>query len=202
MTYVPTGVKIGVKLMKTIEYATLDKSSWGDGPWQNEPDKKQWLDETTNLPCMIRRGPSGAWCGYVGIDKSHPWFERCYSEDEVENTIDVHGCLTFAGKCKVEMGTETGICHIVEENEDDNVWWFGFDCAHGMDYMPAFRAEIINVRQHMQKTAAREALEALANSGSSIFDDDPLKFGETYKNIDYVTQQTLQLAQQLKALAA
>jgi hypothetical protein len=192
-------VKIGVKQVKTIEYATLDKSKWGNGPWQNEPDKKQWLDETTGYPCMIRRGPSGAWCGYVGIDKNHKWFEAPYSHCDVEDTVDVHGGVTFAGKCMVEMGTETGICHVVEENEDDNIWWFGFDCAHGMDYMPALRSEILEVRQHLEQTNAKEALEALSQAANYV--EDPLGFGETYKNIEYVTQQTLNLAQQLRSAA-
>lgn len=36
--------------METLEYRTKDKSTWGDGPWQQEPDKKQWQDAATGLP--------------------------------------------------------------------------------------------------------------------------------------------------------
>jgi hypothetical protein len=37
--------------------------------------------------------------------------------------IDVHGGITFAGH--------------LDEYPDYNLWWFGFVCAHGMDYIPA-----------------------------------------------------------------
>lgn len=60
--------------METKEYRTVDKAGWGDGLWQNEPDKMQWQDEATGLPCLIVRGPVGALCGYVGVDERHPAF--------------------------------------------------------------------------------------------------------------------------------
>ena len=81
--------------MKTIEYTYRDKSSWGDGPWQSEPDKIQWLDEATGLPCLIVRGPVGALCGYVGVPEGHPHFEQKYDDVDVR----VHGGLTFASFC-------------------------------------------------------------------------------------------------------
>lgn len=79
--------------MEALEYRTVDKSNWGNGPWQNEPDKCQWRDEATGLPCLIVRGPSGALCGYVGVSEGHPAFGKDY--DSV--AADVHGGLTFAG---------------------------------------------------------------------------------------------------------
>lgn len=60
--------------METREYRTVDKSAWGPGPWQDEPDKRQWQDEATGLPCLIVRNPAGALCGYVGVSKEHPAF--------------------------------------------------------------------------------------------------------------------------------
>ena len=57
--------------METIEYRTMDKSVWGPGPWQNEPDKRQWQDEATGLPCLIVRNSMGALCGYVGVSEGH-----------------------------------------------------------------------------------------------------------------------------------
>ncbi len=59
--------------MKTIEYRTLDRTEWQRGQWDSEPDKKQWLDEATGLPCLIvRQREAGHLCGYVGVPKSHP----------------------------------------------------------------------------------------------------------------------------------
>lgn len=118
--------------MKTIEYKTIDKSSWKRGPWDDEPDKVQWTDKATGLPCLaVRQGFSGHWCGYVGVSGTHPNYGADY--DRVE--ADAHGGLTFASKCS--PGDEsTSICHIVEHGEDDDVWWFGFDCAHLGDLSP------------------------------------------------------------------
>jgi len=82
--------------MKTIEYRTQDKSTWEvRGEWDNEPDKVQWKDEATGLPCLIVRGPLGAWCGYVGVSEGHKFFGKDY--DDVD--ADVHGGLTFAKGC-------------------------------------------------------------------------------------------------------
>lgn len=121
--------------METKEWKFVDKSAWpNEGPWNDEPDKLQWPDEATSLPCMIHRGPSGALCGYVGVSEGHPGFKADYDSPDV----DVHGGLTFADMCQ-EQSAETGkgICHIPGEGEPDHVWWFGFDCAHSGDLCPA-----------------------------------------------------------------
>jgi hypothetical protein len=41
--------------MKTKQWNNCDKSYWGEGPWQHEPDKMQWTDDDTGLPCLIVR---------------------------------------------------------------------------------------------------------------------------------------------------
>lgn len=152
--------------MKTIIETIVDKSQWLVGPWQQEPDKKQWLDEATGLPCLIvRQGEFGHLCGYVGVYKGHPWFEKGY--DDVP--ANVHGGLTYANHCADH------ICHVVEEGEDDNVWWLGFDCAH-CDDLNYF-------------TSRHESLRDLS-------------FGNaTYKDMAYVEEQCRLLAQQAKAAA-
>lgn len=54
--------------MERIEYrGVVDKSGWARGVWDSEPDKIQWQDAETGLPCLIVRGPVGALCGYVGV---------------------------------------------------------------------------------------------------------------------------------------
>lgn len=65
--------------MKTIAEHTTDKSAWGPGPWQEEPDKVQWLDEASGLPCLaVRNEQYGNWCGYVGVSAGHPLYEVEY----------------------------------------------------------------------------------------------------------------------------
>lgn len=123
--------------MKTIEYKTVDKSDWQRGEWDNEPDKVQFMDEATGLPCLIVRGPVGGLCGYVGVLEGHPAYRKDYGWEGID--ADVHGGLTFASAC--QPGAEDhSICHIPGEGESDAVWWLGFDCGHSGDLMPGMPA--------------------------------------------------------------
>lgn len=126
--------------METIVYDTnplLDKTGWPTGEWDNEPDKMQWQDETTGLPCLVVRNRWGALCGYVGVPNNHRFYEIDYHNVVAENGDHprVHGGLTFASKCSEGPENET-ICHVPEAGESDDVWWLGFDCGHFMDTMP------------------------------------------------------------------
>lgn len=154
--------------MKTIEYTTVDKTDWGPGPWQDEPDKRQWQDEDTGLPCLIVRNGSGALCGYVGIAKGHPKFAKEYADEDVF-PLEVHGGLTFSDFCADTEDVTRHVCHIPDKGEPDKVWWLGFDCSHHMDLSPKYAA----------------------------IDNFPSFESETYKDINYVTQQCKQLAAQL-----
>lgn len=119
--------------MQEKSWTYLDRSSWPKGEWSDEPDKMQWQDETTGLPCLIVRNRMGALCGYVGVAEGHPAFDVHY--DEVN--VDVHGGLTFADFCQPNDGDE-GICHVPDEGEPERVYWLGFDCAHCWDVTPAW----------------------------------------------------------------
>jgi len=137
--------------MKTIEYGTLSKVSWGHGPWMGEPDKKQWPDPKTGLPCLAVRHPnSGHWCGYVGVSPEHPLYKIRYNqcpdpncteeygcEHRPESLLEVHGGLTYSAFCDDDAAEDTGICHKPEPGEPEPLWWFGFDCAHAWDLCPA-----------------------------------------------------------------
>lgn len=123
--------------METKEYHRLDKSAWGDGPWLAEPDKRQWQDGATGLPCLaVRSDATGAWCGYVGVGKDHPMYQAAARDLD---WLDVHGGLNFSGAC-MHTPEEEGVCHVPAAGESDDVWWLGFDCAHLNDLMPAIEA--------------------------------------------------------------
>jgi hypothetical protein len=126
--------------MKTLTYTqVIDRSEWPEGPWDLDPlDKVQWRDPVSGLPVMIKRGPMGAWCGYVGIeDPNHPWFEKGYQGIDVQ----VHGGLSFSEFCDDSEGSEgERICHVTEEGDADKVWWLGFDTGHFMDMVPQMMA--------------------------------------------------------------
>ena len=113
--------------MKHLTWTTVDKSAWPRGPWDQEPDKEQWVDPETGLPCLIVRGPLGALCGYVGVPEGHPATEK--TED-----LEVHGGVTY-GPSPCSGGD---ICHIPDEGEPDHVFWIGFDCSHRWDFAPGF----------------------------------------------------------------
>lgn len=117
-------------------WKTVDKASWPRGPWDDEPDKVQWVDPATDLDCLIVRNHWGAHCGYVGVPPGHPCHGAGYGA--VEPDPDVHGCLTFADGCNEEALEGEGICHIPYPGRPDDVWWLGFDCAHYQDYQPGF----------------------------------------------------------------
>jgi hypothetical protein len=111
------------------------RAAWTVGPWDGEPDKVQWRDATTGLTCLAKRSPVlGAWCGYVGVDRTHPWHGKPYDDLPVE----VHGGLSFADGCQ-EGPQESTVCHIPEPGQPDDLWWFGFDCGHAWDISPGLR---------------------------------------------------------------
>src|SRR5262245_4121089 len=91
-----------------------------------------WRDEKTGLPCLMKRNHHGAWCGYVAVPPGHRWHGKDYDEVPVE----VHGGLTYSDRCVGEPGEE--ICHVPLSGEPEDVFWFGFDCAHSWDVVPAF----------------------------------------------------------------
>lgn len=155
-------------------YTTLDRTEWGSGPWDNEPDKVQWPDEPTGLPCLAVRGPFGSWCGYVGVAEGHPLYGQGYDAP----SVDVHGGLTFADKCHPAHFEAQGICHVPGPGEPDHVWWFGFDCGHGMDIMPS---------RFMRNFPMSEA----------FCDVYYPEHRPTYKSLSYVQEQCAALAEQL-----
>ena len=161
--------------METLEYTTTDKSSWGDGPWMTEPDKKQWPDPATGLPCLIVRQNMGALCGYVGVPEGHALFGKEY--DDVDADLRCHGGVTFTGACRPDATEEEGICHTPGAGESDRVWWLGFDAAHCNDFIPRADAD-------MRK------LGIPSMAGDSV-----------YRDLAYMTANCTELAAQLRAMA-
>jgi hypothetical protein len=163
--------------METREYRTTDKTEWGDGPWLTEPDKIQWKDEATGLPCLIVRNVrvTGALCGYVGVAEGHPDFEKGYNDVAVE----VHGGLTFADFCTPDADETRSICHVPGPGEPDHVWWLGFDCSHAGDVSPAM-----------------EARYRKSPFGATVYGGG---YEETYKPLSYVKAEVTQLAARLHA---
>lgn len=173
-------------------------------PWDNEPNRLNWKHK--GLECMIiRSAPFLSLCGYVGVKKGHPLFGVGYGEenpalkerleqrlkepsdldkaglgvllalitDNVEARPDfvfkVHGGLTYSNKC------DGVICHM-DDQQGEETWWFGFDCAHCNDLTPKSAALFATNRGGL-----------LAGHG-------------TYRDINYVKSECENLADQLIAL--
>jgi len=160
------------------EYTTLDKSNWVPGEWQNEPDKIQWQDEATGLPCLlVRNAHFGNLCGYVGVPKTHPMYGETDHDD-----LSVHGGITFSSTCdKGALDEAHGICHLPDPGEPDDVWWLGFDCAHAGD--------VTAISEIYMEKELRSMSDSLRGYG-------------TYRNVEYVKAECARLAQQLHKMEA
>lgn len=107
----------------------IDRAKWPAGPWDSEPDRVEWRDPLTGLPCLIVRGDHGALCGYVAIPPGHPF--RGEQSSEIDN-LQAHGGITYTDKCQ----PDGPICHVPLPGESDDVLWVGFDCIHLGDISP------------------------------------------------------------------
>lgn len=103
------------------------RSAWPKGPWDNEPDKVEWFG-SHGYPLLIVRNGAGALCGYIGVPKGHPWYNKGY--DDIDPHPDCNGGLTYAG-----IGNAK-ISHF----DAPGVFWLGFDCAHCYDFCPGMAA--------------------------------------------------------------
>jgi hypothetical protein len=91
-------------------------------PWEDEPDRADWIQEVSGYKCrIIRNEGTGSLCGYVGIPKGHRFFGVGYDEDRDKELGDiadhVHGGLTYSAL-------------------DGGWWYFGFDTNHYDDFAP------------------------------------------------------------------
>ena len=143
--------------MSTKKAKLINKSKWGPGPWQSEPDR--WEGEHEGFPLLITRVEhSGHLCGYVAVPPGHPWHGKSYDDVNAE----VHGGITYAEACSGD------VCHVPKPGEPDDVWWLGFDHAHSGDFCPAmghlFRGESYRSIAYVQdgcRSLAEQAKAAL-----------------------------------------
>lgn len=172
--------------MQTREWTFCDKTAWGNGPWLHEPDKLQWPDPATGLPCLIVRNDqvTGALCGYVGVPPGHSLHGKRYDDAQ---DLEVHGGLNFADSCRPRQGDQ-GICHLAEPGEPDDIWWFGFHCSRVGDLSPKLDSMDSLLKTDPILKELHASMEALHIPG------------ETYRDLDYVKAQVTSLAAQLAAL--
>jgi hypothetical protein len=180
--------------MQELQWTFRDRTGWGSGPWDDEPDKMQWTDAATGLPCMIHRNQFGAWCGYVGVGPTHPAHGK--TGDDLD--LSAHGSVNFADRCDPHFNPETGqgVCHLPEPGEPDDVWWLGFDCAHAWDFVPGMaalmRPDPFDVAIGDPSSVRRDNLQRVYRSMMS---------NDVYRDIAYVRAECALLAAQLQSHA-
>lgn len=173
--------------MQTRSYRFINRKmywphDWPEGPWDDEPDKIQYTDAASGLPCLIIRNPSmGSLCGYVGVPPDHPW----HGQDiwEMKDPPEAHGGVNYSAFCADEMPEEMGICHVPGSDDPPHVWWFGYACDHlvTMDRCPAMEALLVSL------------------GGAPMPRGD--LFYPSYKRVEFVMDQNAMLAEQIMAAA-
>ena len=127
-------------------------------PWLTEPMQMDFIH--AGLQCAMRRGPFGAWCGYVGVPEEHPFYGVQYGDkvdfsdsgrlpidmqrlgpinvfisaldpDRDNNSIEL--CMILPCHGGITFSGEGD--HLPQASE--KLWWLGFDCGHAWDLAPA-----------------------------------------------------------------
>jgi hypothetical protein len=154
-----------------------------------------WIDAKTKYQCLIRNGACGVLCGYVGVDSSHPlygkkmrgWDDEETNEDDPFGDLMVHGGVTFADRWP-EISSD--------------LWFIGFDCAHAGDIIPdIFPTDPIFIPR--QIAAGDADPETISKFEVETQMDElwrELKRDATFKDLNYVAGEVVNLARQLKEM--
>lgn len=109
--------------------------------------EKEWI---TKAGFLARAGMvnESHRCGYVAVGPDHPLFGVNYNEEtdvlippDENETVGKRSpiillSLSFGGPLTVPdvvMDVHGGLTYSEQDENDPNLWWFGFDCAHAGD---------------------------------------------------------------------
>lgn len=157
----------------------VDRTGWAPGPWDGEPeDRVDW--EHAGLPCFaLRHLDFGNWAGYVGVPPGHPLYGAAAEDSGL--------AVCYSAACSPP------ICHVPKPGTSDEVWWFGFDCAHAWDITPGSDAFLRFIAGSMPEQDRQAILRVIS--------DDDRFIRRTYKTIDYVRERVNAMAEQLAQCA-
>jgi hypothetical protein len=157
-----------------------DTLSLPEGVWMDEPDFATWKCATTGYRCyIVRTALTFSLCGYVELPARHPLYrvgisDPIFDEFPAQKPFTVHGGLTFADE---KIYSE----HFFDQTPEAS-WFFGFDCAHHRDFLPALAANLAD------KQIPKEMKELLKMPDA------------TYRDIKFVKSQVKSLATQLQSV--
>jgi hypothetical protein len=132
-----------------------------------------WFTES-GYRAIVIFNETGHRCGYVEIPRTHPYYEKEYSDIDV----DVHGGLTFSAYSK-EMPYDTPA----------GFWVLGFDCIHYGDAIDLEACERYSNMGYIPKVQ-----ENISRIFNAIFTDDKVR------TLDFVVTECESLAVQLKEM--
>lgn len=173
---------------------------------EKEPKSKVKVEATfehNGLPCVVLAVPMGHRCGYVGVRENNPLFGVKYSDESeclkkkleemlkqpipenpsfglmvsmlsgtVESrpdvVLDVHGGITYSADGKGDYPIKS-----------EDIWWFGFDCAHAGD--------------------GRD-FEIMDEAHKKIYEGFPSFHEDVVRSFGYVVSECKKLADQLSLL--
>ncbi|NIJ16281.1 hypothetical protein [Sphingobium vermicomposti] len=188
--------KMGNVTIQTDEVYYVDGARAGlsNGPWLGEADKIAWRDPVTGYDCiMMRDRDEGFLSGYVGVPMRHPLYGYDHKALPAGLGIQVHGGLSYSATCEEGPTPERRImyearriCHVAvrqfpirngsDHHVDDHAWWFGFECNHLYDLVPA------DLSRNLNHFLSAET-------------------GGKYRDATYVCTEVQNLAAQLRAIA-
>ena len=166
-----------------------------DKPWLSEPDREEF--DAYGLLCVVKRQPVlKILLGYVGIPRTHPlygvaqdalipypetWKDQALFIEEVGvmNMLCTDLDAMPVGHAPVHfvMTVHGGLSFSDPMDEHPDLWFFGFDCGHGNDFLPG-----------MFETLDGWNVDRLRDT-----------IGGTYRSFEYVKNECVHLAEQLAA---
>ncbi len=179
-------------------------------PWETEPDRVDF--EAEGLPCAMRRGYGHAWCGYVGVGQDHPlyglpknhplklpkeWFDNRRISQQGFGPLDLF-IQVMSGKeldeaCPIGLAFEVhgGVNYANHRDDGDpDLWWFGFDCGHAGDLVPAMLGQPNPVMDALLNTLPKEVRGSIRGQMARV----------VYRDQQYVVGECQSLAAQLQAI--
>lgn len=166
----------------------IDKSAWGPGEWQDEPDRVDFVH--AGFACLALRHPHGGnFCGYVAVPPCHPFHGKQWEKTSAIADLGFHHGINYTAAC------EGVICHTPAPAEPDNVWWIGGDFGHMWDKCPghdALERELAGKYRAGGQIDTAELFERVIE----IPGMQPV-----YRALPYVRRKIESLAEQLRAIA-
>lgn len=118
--------------MLYLETYVYDKAGWTAGQWSSEPDKVQWQDPLSGIPCLIVR-QRGLWSSYAGLNQTYTIYGQTASA--LDALLIVGGLEVTYAAVADNSGRPLAIVHTPEAGEPGGLWWVGVGACHDSELL-------------------------------------------------------------------